>query len=341
MSRKAFNVLVTIMVAGSLTTACTQADKHEIQAGKVAANTAVTPDPKADAASPVSVTPQQKEGVKSQEQPASSQNLPTTPLKSESPSNPSNPKSAEQAEPKKKPAPDGSTNAQKTPVSWYYMKKGKGRVPDFPKETKTFTPDQKAVWVGTGKHVYLTFDNGGPMGDTNKLLKTLKDNDVKATFFIAGYNLKAHPDFLKQLVAEGHLVANHSMSHKDFTKLTDDQAKQEITDFEQLYKSIVGKEAPKYFRFPYGSYSMHELNLVSSMGYTSVFWSTAMKDWVPRTNGSDDAYNDIMNNLHDGNVILMHQGSDDNIEALDRILKAIKKEGYEFKLVSDLQPPAK
>jgi peptidoglycan-N-acetylmuramic acid deacetylase len=92
----------------------------------------------------------------------------------------------------------------------------------------------------------------------------------------------------------------------------------------------------KFFRFPYGRYNMHALNLVSGMGYTSVFWSTAMKDWVPRKNGADDPYNDIMNNLHDGNIILMHQGSKENMEALDRICKAIKKAGYEFGTVNEL-----
>jgi peptidoglycan-N-acetylmuramic acid deacetylase len=240
-----------------------------------------------------------------------------------------------------KPSPVKSKDPQFAALSWYYMKKGKGKVPDFPKETKTFTAEQKAIWVGTGKKVYLTFDNGGPMGDTAKLLKTLKENDVKATFFIAGYNLKAYPAFFKELAASGQLVANHTMSHKDMTALSDEQVKKEITDFEKLYKTTTGEELPKYFRFPYGAYNRHLLSLVSDMGYTSVFWSTAMKDWVPRTNGTDDTYNDIMNNLHDGNVILMHQGSTENIEALDRIIKAIKKEGYEFALVDELQPPKK
>jgi peptidoglycan-N-acetylmuramic acid deacetylase len=220
-------------------------------------------------------------------------------------------------------------------LSWYYMKQGKGKVPNFPGETKSFTPAQKTVWVGTGKKVYLTFDNGGPMGDTKKLLKALKDNHVKATFFIAGYNLKTHAEFLKQLIADGHLVANHTMSHKDMNKLTDEQVTKEINDFESLYENITGEKMPKYFRFPYGAYSKHLLSLVGDLGYTSVFWSTAMKDWVPRKNGADDAYNDIMNNLHDGNVILMHQGSDDNIAALGRIIEGIKKAGYEFGLVSD------
>ncbi|MGX4584317.1 delta-lactam-biosynthetic de-N-acetylase [Paenibacillus chitinolyticus] len=233
--------------------------------------------------------------------------------------------------------PKGESGASRQALSWYYMKKPKGQVPDFPKETKSFTAKEKAVWVGQGKNVYLTIDNGGPMGDTAKLLKTLKENNVKANFFISGNNVKAHPDFIKQLAADGHLVANHTMTHKDMNTLSDEQVRKEITDFEKLYKSITGQDVVKYFRFPYGKYSTHLLDLTSDMGYTSVFWSTAMRDWEPRANGAEDPYNDIMNNLHPGNIILMHQGSKENMEALDRILKDVKKAGYSFGLVSEIK----
>ncbi|MFC5451780.1 polysaccharide deacetylase family protein [Paenibacillus aestuarii] len=236
-----------------------------------------------------------------------------------------------------KPAATPATG-DRTPFSWYYMKKKTGQVPDFPKETKSFTADQKAVWVGTGKKVYLTIDAGGPLIEVDLMLKSLKDNGVKANFFISGNNILKNPDYLKRLVADGHFIANHTMTHKDFNTLSDEQIKKEITDFEAMYKKITGKEVEKYFRFPYGSYNMHNLSLVSEMGYTSVFWSTAMRDWEPRKNGAEDPYNDIMNNLHDGNIILMHQGSKENMEALDRICKEIKKKGYEFALVNELQP---
>lgn len=223
-------------------------------------------------------------------------------------------------------------------VSWYYMKKKKGEVPNFPAETKNYKPNQKAAWVGTGKRVYLTLDVGGDLGDVDKMLKALRDYEVKATFFVTGHNLKRNKDYIQKLVEEGHLVLNHSITHKDFTTLTDDQVKQEFAEFEKLYRDVTGKDPLLYFRFPYGKYSSHLLDLVSELGYTSVFWSTAMKDWEPRKNGAEDAYQDIISNLHEGNIILMHQGSQDNINALDRILKKIKEEGYEFGLLTDLKP---
>jgi peptidoglycan-N-acetylmuramic acid deacetylase len=228
------------------------------------------------------------------------------------------------------------TAADMKPINWYYMKKKKGEVPGFPAEMKTLTADQKAVWVGEGKKVYLTIDVGGELLDYKKLLKALKDNDVKATFFMTGYNLKNNPDYVKLLLEEGHVIGNHTITHKDFTTLSDEAVKKEFADFEKLYTGITGKEPTKLFRFPYGTFSKHLLSLVTELGYTSYFWSTAMKDWVPRTN-AEDPYNDIIGNLHDGNIILMHHASKENIDAMDRILKEIKKEGYEFGQIGDLK----
>ncbi|WP_159881375.1 polysaccharide deacetylase family protein [Paenibacillus puerhi] len=236
-----------------------------------------------------------------------------------------------------KPQEPGSGDRKQ--LSWYYMKKSKGQVPGFPGETKTFADSMKALWVGTGKKVYLTIDTGGDLGDIDTLVKALKDNDAKANFFIAGYNVKKNPDFVRQLVKDGHLVANHTMTHTDMNLQTDDQVRKEIKDYEKLYKEVTGQDIQPFFRFPYGRYNKHLLELVSGMGYTSVFWSTAMRDWEPRKNGAEDPYNDIMNNLHDGNIILMHQGSPENIQALDRIVKAIQKAGYTLALLDDIEPP--
>lgn len=231
-----------------------------------------------------------------------------------------------------------SSAADLKALSWYYMKKKKGEVPNFPHDIRNYRSNQKVAWVGTGKKIYLTFDTGGSLGDVDQMLKALKDNNVKATYFIAGYNMKKYPDFIKRLLADGHLVVNHSMTHKDFTGMTDEQVRQEIKDYEKLYKDITGKDMELYFRFPYGKYNLHLLDVVSEMGYMSVFWSTAMKDWEPRKNGAEDAYQDVMNNLHPGNIILMHQASQENMDALDRIIKQIKEEGYEFGLVNELKP---
>jgi peptidoglycan-N-acetylmuramic acid deacetylase len=231
-----------------------------------------------------------------------------------------------------KPTPLDSLS--KTPISWYYMKKGAGIIPDFPL-TPPFRPEQNVKWIGSGKTVYLTIDMGADLGDPERWLATMAKHGVKATYFVTGENIRRSPDLIRKLLANGHEVANHSLSHPDFTTLSDEQARAEINDTAALYREVTGKEPIKLFRFPYGKYSDRLLSIISEMGYTSVFWSTAMKDWVPRENGSKDVVRDIMGNLHDGNIILMHQASADNINALDELLQQIKAKGYQFALVGE------
>lgn len=234
-----------------------------------------------------------------------------------------------------KPDPNQG-EANRKALSWYYMKKKDGQVPDFPGDVKQLQPHQKAVWVGEGKKVYLTFDAGGSMEQSDKLLEILQENEVKVTFFLVGYNVKQHQEFVKKVAEDGHLIGNHTMTHKDMTELSDEAVKKELEEFAALAEEITGQPIAPMFRFPYGKYSLHLLDLVSEMGYTSVFWSTAMRDWEPRAGGAEDAYNDIMNGLHEGNIILMHVGSEENIEALDRIIKDVKAAGYEFASLEEL-----
>lgn len=342
--KKMLIVLVFSLGIGTILPACGGVDDRQGESQAIvspAQNGPVQPPTPAPTPSPSPVSSAEqpktepKPEPKPEQAPAEPEKKPEAPAPAQDkPAAPTEPKPEETKPVVKAPPTEASLKA----VSWYYMKKKKGEVPNFPAETKQMKPDEhKAVWVGEGKKVYMTIDVGGELLDYKTLLKALKDNEVKATFFVTGYNLKNNKDYIKLLLEEGHTVGNHTITHKDFTTLTDDQVKKEIADFEKLYKDITGQEQVKYFRFPYGNYSLHLLSLLADLGYTSYFWSTAMKDWEPRKNGADDAYNDIINNLHDGNIILMHQGSKENIEAMDRILKQIKAEGYEFGTLDELQ----
>lgn len=338
--RKRNAVLAAVLTAGLLLASCSEtgkesqstAESDKVESGQQPGKTPVVPD-----------TPQTKpepsKDAKPGGEPQNEQEKGKEPQTSVPPPDPTPPPQRTVQEQTYQPPKNAAkpSAADSKAVSWYYMKKKKGEVPGFPAEIKQLKPEQKAAWVGTGKKVYMTIDMGGELLDYKTLLQALKDNDVKATFFVTGYNLKNNPDYIRLLLEEGHTIGNHTMTHRDFTTLTDEQVKQEITEWESLYKNITGKEAPKYFRFPYGKYSMHLLTLLSDMGYTSYFWSTAMKDWEPRANGAEDPYNDIIGNLHDGNVILMHHASKENIEAMDRILKEIKSEGYAFGTLDALQ----
>ncbi|MBC7764887.1 MAG: delta-lactam-biosynthetic de-N-acetylase [Hyphomonadaceae bacterium] len=189
----------------------------------------------------------------------------------------------------------------------------------------------------TQKVIYLTFDEGYENGYTPSILDTLKANHVKAAFFITGEFIKTQPNLVKRMVAEGHTIGNHSVTHPSMPEITDDSKLQaEILGVERTFHDMFGKKMT-YFRAPRGEYSERTLAITKSLGYRSVFWSFAYADWDTKAQkGADNAYNVVMNRLHPGEVLLLHAVSKDNTEALDRIIKAVQARGYVFKTLDEM-----
>lgn len=184
----------------------------------------------------------------------------------------------------------------------------------------------------TGKVLYLTFDCGWEYENlTSKVLDTLKEKDVPAAFFCTLDHIKKQPDLIGRMIKEGHIVGNHSDTHPSFPEISRNQMAKEIENTENYLRENFGYCA-KYFRFPAGEYSESALDLVQSLGYTSVFWSVAYNDWnVENIQGRDVALKTVTERLHDGAVILLHAVSKDNAEALGDIIDKAREQGYEFK----------
>ena len=195
-----------------------------------------------------------------------------------------------------------------------------------------------AYWIGKSdeKVIYLTFDEGYENGYTPVILDSLKANDVKAAFFVTGHYLKTQPDLVRRMVEEGHIVGNHTDTHPSLPDISDEEIKKELQVVEESYESVSGKKGMKYLRPPKGEYSERTLALTRELGYHNIFWSMAFVDWVPMPGGPDEAYRSVMDNLHNGALVLLHAVSKDNTEAMDRILKDIKARGYSFKTLDDL-----
>ena len=131
------------------------------------------------------------------------------------------------------------------------------------------------------KRLYLTFDAGYENGSTEKILDTLKAHGVRAAFFLVGNYVDRNRDLVRRMVEEGHIVGNHTMHHYDMSKLSDKQAfSKELTDLEDLFREVTGKDLPKYYRPPQGIYSQENLKMAKELGYKTVFWSLAYVDWM-------------------------------------------------------------
>ena len=139
-----------------------------------------------------------------------------------------------------------------------------------------------AYYVGATeeKVIYLTFDCGYENGNTEKILAALKKHNVKATFFVVGHYLESSPELVKQMVAEGHTVGNHTYHHPDMSSISDMASFQkEIEDVEAKYKEITGEDMVKFYRAPQGKYSTENLKMAQELGYHTFFWSLAYVDW--------------------------------------------------------------
>lgn len=196
-----------------------------------------------------------------------------------------------------------------------------------------------SYYVGSDeKVIYLTFDAGYDNGTLPKILETLKEKNVKATFFVTGDFLNREEDLTLQIFNDGHLIGNHTYGHKNITKLSKENIIKELESLEKKYKEITGSDMPKLFRPPEGEFDEKSLMVVKELGYRTFFWSVAYDDWNTKNQkGSDYGYNKVIDNIHNGAIILLHTVSTDNAEALPRIIDNLRSQGYEFKNLDEFK----
>ncbi len=184
--------------------------------------------------------------------------------------------------------------------------------------------------------IYLTFDDGYSAKNTQAILDILKEKNICATFFIEGGFLKENPLICKR-IAEEQTLANHTFSHTDITKLTDEEFVEDIKKYEELALKITGKEVTKYFRPPMGIFDEAKLNLLGDMGYTVFMWDVSYYDYVPDNDkGYDFALKNLLNKTENGSIILMHTLTKSNVLVLDEAIELLEKKGYVFSPLSQL-----
>ena len=188
------------------------------------------------------------------------------------------------------------------------------------------------------KVIYLTFDAGFENGNTPAILDALKKHNAVGTFFVVGNFLETSPDLVKQMVKEGHLVANHTYHHPDMSKISTKEAfAKELSDVEKLYQEITGEEMTRFYRPPQGIYSPGNLQMAKELGYRTFFWSLAYVDWYEDNQPTkEEAFAKLLPRVHPGAVVLLHNTSDTNAEILDELLGKWEDMGYSFRSLEDL-----
>ena len=191
----------------------------------------------------------------------------------------------------------------------------------------------------TKKAVYLTFDCGYETGTTAKILDTLKAKNVPAMFFVNGHYVESAQDMIRRMIDEGHIIANHCVNHYDLTTVDTDTFISELQGLEDIFYTYFPDADPMiYFRPPSGAANEWVLNLADKMGYTTVMWSWAHRDFYDDDQpGIPETIEKIKTGLHNGCVYLLHPESTTNTAILGEMIDWIRSQGYEFYPICDIE----
>lgn len=188
------------------------------------------------------------------------------------------------------------------------------------------------------KVLYLTFDAGYENGHMPAILDALKKHQVTATFFVVGTYIESEPELIRQIVAEGHTVGNHTWHHPDMSQISSlETFQKELGDVENAYKEVTGQDMTKYYRPPQGKYSTSNLQMAKELGYKSFFWSLAYVDWYQDNQPSkEEAFEKLLGRIHPGAIVLLHSTSRTNADILDELLTKWEEMGYQIRPLEEL-----
>lgn len=193
--------------------------------------------------------------------------------------------------------------------------------------------------LGTKREVALTFDDAPDPIYTPKILDILKNKGVKATFFLVGKRVQAHPEIVKRMVQEGHIIGNHSYSHAKLTNLNNGAFHKQIMKTDQLIKKITGY-SPAIVRPPYGAVTLPQIKWLVSQHKKIVNWNVDSLDWKGLK--ADQVETNVITHVHPGSIILQHSGTGNGgdlsgtVNALPKIIDELRNEGYKIVTVPQL-----
>lgn len=182
------------------------------------------------------------------------------------------------------------------------------------------------------KVVYLTMDEGYENGYTPSILDTLKEKKVTAVFFLTEQFVEECPHLVQRMIDEGHILGNHSSTHPaaGMPSLSVAEQEADIMNLHNMVKNQFGYEM-KLFRFPAGIYSDRSLATLTNLGYRSVFWSFAYRDYYVNDQlDPAEALKMCMDELHPGAIYLLHAVSETNATILGDWIDQVRAQGFEF-----------
>lgn len=195
------------------------------------------------------------------------------------------------------------------------------------------TKQQSVRTTPLPKTVALTFDDGPAPIYTRQILAILKENNIKATFFLVGTNAKKYPELVKEIYEQGHVIASHSMTHPQLTKLTNDKLEWEVSTPNKIIADIIGTK-PLCLRYPFGLSNSHVREVIRENGMMPVPMGFNSFDY--ERPGTQKIISWVLKNIYSKQIILMHDGYDhreQTVAALPAIIEGVKKKGLGFSTI--------
>src|SRR5947199_6796404 len=185
-----------------------------------------------------------------------------------------------------------------------------------------------------GPYIAMTFDDGPSATLTPKLLDILAAHHIKVTFFVLGEMVAEHPEILARAAREGHEIANHSWSHPNLGKMSQEGVRSQLQRTDDEIKSTTGKR-PTLFRPPYGSITEREKRWIhDEFGYDIILWDVDPLDW--KRPGPAVVRNRILKETRPGSIVLSHDIHPGTIEAMPSTFDQLQAKGFKFVTVSEL-----
>lgn len=183
------------------------------------------------------------------------------------------------------------------------------------------------------KKVAISFDATWGTELTDEILEILQAHNIRTTFFLAGYWVDKHPDYVVKISEAGHEIGNHSYSHPHMNSLSEQGIAYELQKNEHLIQDLTGQRTT-LFRPPFGEYNNQVISVATELGYHTIQWSVDSLDWKDLT--SDQIYQRVMSQIKPGSIVLFHNAAPGTPGAIRRLIPDLKAQGYEIVPVSEL-----
>ena len=198
---------------------------------------------------------------------------------------------------------------------------------------ETLKEEEEAEEIVENKYIALTFDDGPHEEHTIRLLDALLERDIKATFFVLGYEAEKHPEIILRMYNEGHSIGNHTINHYDLTIKSREVILYEIEETNRIIYDILGKN-PTLFRPPFGNRNDLVIEVAKELNLPLILWSIDPEDW--RVRDAEVIRDAILGSVHNGGVILLHDIVESSIDAAIMAIDILIEQGYTFVTIEEL-----